>query len=164
MDFMHDTLAGGGQLRALTAIDVHPWEWLALVPATSFSGADVAGVLSGVTVERGTLPTRTKVDNGAEFTSKSRDAWAYWNHLELDSSQPGKPGDNARIEAFNSIVRPECLSRHWFSSLEDAHRILDAWRKEYNEARPHGGLRREVPARYRAGTSNNPGRNEARSP
>jgi putative transposase len=163
MDFMHDTLASGGQLRVLTAIDVHTWECLALVPATSFSGADVAEVLSAVGLERGTLPQRIKVDNGTEFTSKSLDAWAYWNHLELDFSRPGKPGDNARIEAFNSIVRRECLSQHWFSSLEDARRILDAWRKEYNEVRPHGGLGREVPARYRAGTSNNPSRNEARN-
>jgi putative transposase len=163
MDFMHDTLAGGGQLRVLTAIDVHTWECLALVPGRSFSGTDVADVLSGVGAERGTLPQRIKVDNGTEFTSKSLDAWAYWNRLELDFSRPGKPGDNARIEAFNSIVRRECLSQHWFSDLEDARRILDAWRKEYNEVRPHGGLRREVPARYRAGTSNNPGRNEARN-
>ena len=163
MDFMHDTLASDGQLRVLTAIDVHTWECLALVPARSFSGADVAEILSAVGVERGTLPQRIKVDNGTEFTSKALDAWAYWNRLELDFSRPGKPGDNARIEAFNSIVRRECLSQHWFSNIEDARRILDAWRKEYNEVRPHGGLRREVPARYRAGTSNNPGRNEARN-
>ncbi len=66
------------------------------------------------------------------------DPWAYWNHLELDFSRPGKLGDNAHIEAFNSIVRRECLSQHWFSSIEDARRILDEWRKEYNKVRPHG--------------------------
>lgn len=50
------------------------------------------------------------------------------------------PGDNAHIEAFNSLVRRECLSQHWFSDLEDARRILEVWRKEYNEVRPHGGF------------------------
>jgi putative transposase len=162
MDFMHDTLADGSQLRVLTAIDVHTWECLALVPARSFSGANVADVLSSVGIERGSLPTRIKVDNGTEFTSKSLDAWAYWNRIELDFSRPGRPGDNAHIEAFNSIVRRECLSQHWFAAIEDARRILDAWRQEYNEVRPHGGLGREAPARYRAGASNNLSRNEAR--
>jgi len=162
MDFMHDTLAGGGALRVLTAIDVHTWECVALVPAPSFSGAGVAEIVRAAGIERGSLPARIKVDNGTEFTSKSLDAWAYWNRIELDFSRPGKPGDNAHIEAFNSIVRRECLSQHWFSSIEDARRILDAWRKEYNEVRPHGGLGREVPARYRAGTSKNPSRIEAR--
>jgi putative transposase len=162
MDFMHDTLASGRAMRVLTAIDVYTWECLALEPAPAFSGADVAKIMHAASVERGKLPARIKVDNGTEFTSKSLDAWAYWNQLELDFSRPGKPGDNARIEAFNSIVRRECLSQHWFLSIEDARRILDEWRKEYNEVRPHGGLGREVPARYRAGTSKNSSRIEAR--
>jgi putative transposase len=157
---MHDTLSSGETLRVLTAIDVHTWECLALVPARSFSGADVAEVVRAAGDERGALPARIKVDNGTEFTLRSLDAWAYWNGVELDFSRPGKPGDNAHIEAFNSIVRQECLSQHWFSSLEDARRILEAWRKEYNEVRPHGGLGREAPARYRAGASNNTGRND----
>jgi putative transposase len=160
MDFMHDTLSSGETLRVLTAIDVHTWECLALVPARSFSGADVAEVLRRVGTERGALPPRIKVDNGTEFTSRSLDAWAYWNGMELDFSRPGKPGDNAHIEAFNSIVRRECLSQHWFSDLEDARRILEAWRKEYNEVRPHGGLGREAPARYRAGASKPTSRND----
>ena len=109
-----------------------------------------------------TEPVTIKVDNGTEFTSRSLDAWAYWNRIELDSSRPGKPGDNAHIEAFNSIVRRECLSQHWFTNLEDARQVLEAWRRDYNEERPHGGLGREVPARYRAGTSKNQSRNEAR--
>lgn len=53
------------------------------------------------------------MENGTEFTSKSFDAWAYWNGVELNFSRPGKPGDNAHIEAFSSIVRRECLSQHW---------------------------------------------------
>jgi len=159
MDFMHDTLATGETFRVLTAIDVHTWECVALVPARSFSGAGVAELVRAAGVARGALPVRIKVDNGTEFTSRALDAWAYWNGVELDFSRPGKPGDNARIEAFNSIVRRECLSQHWFSSLEEARTILAAWRKEYNEVRPHGGLGREAPARYRAGASDPTSRN-----
>ena len=150
MDFMHDALANGGTLRLFTLIDVYSRECLALKPATGFSGAAVAEILTGVAQHRA-LPKRILLDNGTEFTSKALDAWAYWNKVKLDFSRPGKPGDNAHVEAFNSLVRRECLSQHWFRNLEEARGILEAWRDEYNNDRPHGSLRQMTPARYRAG-------------
>ena len=57
---------------------------------------------------------------GPEFTSKRLDQWAYLNGVELDFSRPGKPTDNAMIEAFNARLRAECLNESWFLSLEDA--------------------------------------------
>jgi putative transposase len=149
MDFMHDALASGRTLRIFTLIDVHTRECLALKPATGFSGASVAQVLADVSLER-PLPERILVDNGTEFTSKALDAWAYWNKVKLDFSRRGRPGDNAHIEAFNSLVRRECLSQHWFRSLEEAQGILEDWKEEYNNDRPHGSLRQMPPARYRA--------------
>jgi len=150
MDFMHDTLAQRQSIRVLTAIDVCTRECVALVAAKTFAGTDVAQILGSVGRERG-LPDRIKVDNGTEFTSRALDQWAYWNQVELDFSRPGKPGDNAFIESFNSIVRRECLSQHWFLSLEDAQRTLDAFREDYNHTRPHGSLADVPPAVHRAG-------------
>jgi putative transposase len=92
MDFMHDALAGGGTLRLFTLIDVYSRECLALKPATGFTGAAVAEILSCIAKSRA-LPKRILVDNGTEFTSKALDAWAYWNKVKLDFSRPGKPGD-----------------------------------------------------------------------
>ena len=140
MDFMHDTLSDGRSIRVLTAIDLYSRESVALVAASRFSGADVAAVLSAAGKERGSLPRRIRVDNGTEFTSRALDHWTYWNRIELDFSRPGKPADNAFIEAFNASVRRECLSQHWFLSLEDAQRILGAWRADYNNVRPHSSL------------------------
>src|SRR5262249_42229926 len=77
--------------------------------------------------------------------------WAYANHVRLDFSRPGKPTDNAFIESFNAQVRRECLSQHYFSSLMDARVVLDAWRDEYNNRRPHGSLGQKTPAEFRAG-------------
>jgi transposase InsO family protein len=50
------------------------------------------------------------------------------------------PTDNAHIEAFNSRLRAECLNTSWFLSLADARtgEAWRAWRREYNEERPHG--------------------------
>jgi putative transposase len=151
MDFMHDTLAWGTTIRVLTAIDLCTRECVVLRVAKGFTGSDVAGILSGAGQVRGKLPARIRVDNGTEFTSRALDHWAYWNQVELDFSRPGKPVDNAFIESFNATVRRECLSQHWFSGLEDAQRTLGAWKEDYNNARPHGSLANESPARYRRG-------------
>ena len=69
-------------------------------------------ILAKAGTEYGGLPQRIRVDNGTEFTSKALDAWAYWNHVELVFSRPGKPVDNAFAESFNATVRRECLSQH----------------------------------------------------
>jgi putative transposase len=150
MDFMHDALATAQKIRLFTLIDVYSRECLALVPSRRFSGASVAEILAQVGAKRA-LPKRILVDNGAEFTSKALDAWAYWNKVKLDFSRPGRPGDNAHIEAFNSLVRRECLSQHWFQSLEEARGLLEVWKDDYNNDRPHGSLQQMTPARYRAG-------------
>jgi putative transposase len=64
------------------------------------------------------------------------DLWAYWNHVTLDFSRPGKPTDDAYIESFNGRFRQECLSEHRFLSLDDDQDKVEAWRKHYNEKRP----------------------------
>ena len=128
MDFMHDTLAEGRTLRVLTVLDVYSRECVALVAGRGFKGEDVGRILSEAGKERGGLPEMISVDNGTEFTSRALDHWAYWNKVQLNFSRPGKPGDNPHIEAFNSVVRRECLSQHWFIDLEDAQNELDRWR------------------------------------
>jgi len=60
--------------------------------------------------------------------------------VALDFSRAGKPTDNAFIESFNGKFRDECLSQHWFLNMADARRTIEAWRKEYNEIRPHSSL------------------------
>jgi len=90
----------------------------------------VAEKLALVALERG-KPSKIRVDNGPEFTSKKLDQWAYLNQVELDFIRPGKPTDNALIEAFNGRLREECLSQNWFLSLEDARMKVESWRQEY---------------------------------
>jgi putative transposase len=145
MDFVHDTLLDGSLLRVLTLIDTYTRECLVLEAQRTFRGEDVARILARVIAARG-APIRITVDNGSEFTSRALDAWAYWNHVQLDFSRPGKPVDNTFIEAFNGSLRRECLSQHWFSSLSEAQQILNNWKDEYNTERPHTSLRDQPPA------------------
>ena len=67
----------------------------------------------------------------------------------MDFSRPGKPGDNAVNEAFNGVVRRECLSQHYFLDVHEAAGVLEAWRKEYNNERPHGSLDQLSPICFR---------------
>jgi putative transposase len=90
-------------------------------------------------------PESIRVDQGSEFVSRDLDLWAYAHGVTLDFSRPGKPTDNAFIEAFNSKLRGECLNAHWFMSLDDARAKLEAWRRYYNEDRPHSGIGQKTP-------------------
>lgn|SRR5690625_1048521 len=65
--------------------------------------------------------------------------------------RPGKPTDNAHIEAVGGSLRRECLSQHWFLDLDDAREILSRWREDYNNIRPHSSLGHLPPAHFRAG-------------
>jgi hypothetical protein len=53
--------------------------------------------------------------------------------------------DNAFIESFNGKFRAECLNTHWFMSLDDARVKMEAWRRDYNEIRPHSAIGHETP-------------------
>jgi putative transposase len=152
MDFMHDEFQDGRRMRVLTVIDVFTRECLALEARRTFRGTDVAAILSDL-VERHGKPGTIQCDQGTEFTSMAMDHWAYWNKVGLDFSRPGAPGDNARNEAFNGTVRRECLSQHYFLNITEASVVLDSWRNEYNNERPHGSLGHLSPAGFRTGWS-----------
>ncbi len=68
--------------------------------------------------------------------------------MELDFSRPGKPTDNAYIEAFNARLRAECLNENWFFSLEETREKVEVWRKNYNGERPHGALGNLAPEEF----------------
>ena len=139
MDFMSDELCGGQRIRLLTLVDNFTRESLAIEVDTHLGGHRVAEVLQRLASLRA-LPRTIRVDNGPEFISKALDQWAYLNGVELDFSRPGKPTDNAFIEAFNGRLREECLNENWFLSLEDAREKVEAWKEEYNRRRPHSSL------------------------
>jgi len=144
MDFVHDQLATGRKIRVLTMIDTFSRYVPVLDPRFSYRGEDVVTTLDRVCGGIG-YPKTIRVDQGSEFVSKDMDLWAYTNGVTLDFSRPGKPTDNAFIEAFNGRFRAECLNAHWFLSLADAREKLGTWRKDYNEHRPHGAIGNKVP-------------------
>lgn len=147
MDFMQDALVNGRKFRTLNIVDVYTRECRAVEVDTSLGGTRVVRVLARLAEAHG-APVRIMLDNGPEFTSKALDAWAYAHQVELTFSRPGKPTDNGYIESFNGKLRDECLNSHWFTSLDDARSILEAWRCDYNETRPHSALGQLTPTAF----------------
>jgi putative transposase len=149
LDFVHDGLACGRTIRILSVVDAYTRECLALEVDTSFASRRVTRVLDAIIAERG-KPLAIRCDNGPEFTSRHFLAWCVERQIELVHIQPGKPTQNARIESFHGRLREECLNVNWFQNLFDARRKIAAWRKEYNEERPHSSLGYQTPREFAA--------------
>ena len=144
MDFVHDQLATGRKIRILTVVDTYSRYSPAVDPRFSYRGEDVVATLDRVCGRLG-YPGTIRVDQGSEFVSRDLDLWAYSKGVTLDFSRPGKPTDNAFIEAFNGRFRAECLNTHWFLTLADAAEKMEDWLRYYNEDRPHGAIGNKAP-------------------
>jgi putative transposase len=146
LDFIADTLSDGRRFRILCVVDDFSRECLACVVDTSLSGVRVVRELERLTDQRAT-PEVIVSDNGTELTSIAVLQWVpgrvEWHYIE-----PGKPVQNAFIESFNSRLRDECLNEHLFDSLAEARQIIEAWRLDYNCARPHSSLGTLTPSEF----------------
>ena len=144
MDFVHDQLFDGTKIRVLTVVDTFTRLAPAIDVRRNYRGGDVVETLERVGSEIG-YPKTIRLDNGPEFISKELDLWAFMKGVTLDFSRPGKPTDNAFIESLNGKFRAECLNANWFLSLDEARRKCEAWRRDYNEVRPHSAIGNKVP-------------------
>ena len=62
--------------------------------------------------------------------------------------RPGKPVENAFAESFNGRLRDECLNINWFMTIKHAREVIEIWRRDYNEVRPHSSLKGRSPKEY----------------
>jgi putative transposase len=148
MDFVSDR-ADERKLKMLVIIDCYTRECLKIEADTSISGVRVVRVLEDLKMYQG-LPEQIMLDNGPEFTGSALDAWAYARDVKLHFIEPGKPSQNGYIESFNGKFRDECLNEHYFMNLGDCRGIVEDWRQDYNEQRPHSALNNRTPAEFRA--------------
>ena len=137
----------GRRFRALALVDDYSRECLAIEVDISLGGARVVGVLERLAETRG-LPEVITVDNGPEFAGKVMDEGAYRRGIKLSFIRPGKPVDNAYAESFNGRLRDECLNINWFMRVRHAREIIESWRQDYNEVRPHSSLKGKTPREF----------------
>jgi putative transposase len=139
LDFVSDQMTDGRRFRILTVVDNCTRECLALVADTSISGVRVARELDRLVQERG-RPETIVSDNGTELTSNAILGWADDRQVGWHYIAPGKPQQNGHNESFNGRLRDELLNETLFRSLGHARTVLETWRRDYNEQRPHSKL------------------------
>jgi len=122
-------------------------ESLAIEVGQGLKGGDAVGALKRIRLDR-RVPMLLFGDNGAEFMSLIRDLWAYQKGVPIDFSAPGEPTNNAHVESFRGTFRAECLDAHWFATRSEAKQVIEAWRQEHNESRPHRALGERTPKEF----------------
>jgi transposase InsO family protein len=144
-DFVMTRTSEGRSLRMLNIIDEYSRECLAILVRRQITSQDVIDVLFELFIFRG-IPEYIRSDNGPEFTAKAVRSWLESLGVKTLFIEPGSPWENGYIESFNGKLRDELLNREIFTTLTEARILIEQWRREYNQIRPHSALEYQPPA------------------
>jgi len=142
---MVDRTTDGRAFKILNIIDEFTRECLAILVARKIKTQDVIGLLFHLFIFRAT-PEHLRSDNGPEFTAKAIRIWLNRLGVKPLYIEPGSPWENGYIESFNGKLRDELLNREIFTTLKEAKILIEQWRKEYNQVRPHSARKNRPPA------------------
>ena len=135
----------GKAIRILTILDEYTRECLSITVARRITAQDVIYQLGELFLERG-IPEYIRSDNGPEFTARAIRQWLKDLGVKTLYIEPGSPWENGYIESFNGKLRDELLNVEIFTTLFEAQVLIENWRKEYNQIRPHSALGYRPPA------------------
>ena len=144
-DFALARTTDGRPLRILAILDEYTRECLSLSVARQIRSQGVLDRLYRLFIYRGT-PEHIRSDNGSEFTAKAVRQWL--GRLEVGTLfiEPGSPWENGYVESFFGKMRDELLNGEIFDTLLEARVVIEDWRREYNQHRPHSSLGYKPPA------------------
>lgn len=148
-DFVEDQTEDGRKLKLLTVLDEHTRESLAIEVDRSIRSKDVIAVLEYLFMVRG-LPMFIRSDNGPEFIAQAIKQWLKDRFVGTLYIEPGCPWENGYAESFHGRFRDDFLDRELFYSVKEAKVLVENWRLEYNQHRPHSSLRYMTPAAFAA--------------
>jgi putative transposase len=146
-DFVHDQLENGIGLKLLTVLDEFTRECVGLLVERSITAAGVVGFLEVLMLQRG-VPENVRSDNGPEFVAQAVKQWAGSEGIALNYIAPGSPWENGHVESFHDKFRDGCLNREVFGNLLEAKVLVEEWRRQYNEERPHSSLGYKTPQEF----------------
>ena len=144
-DFMEERTSDGRKFRILNIIDEYTRECLQTRVERHLSSRDVIDALFELFILRG-IPEHIRSDNGGEFTARAVRKWLGRLGVKTLFIEPGSPWENGYIESFNGKMRDELLNREIFSTLAEAKVLIEQWRREYNQVRPHSAKGYKPPA------------------
>ena len=148
-DFISDQTEDGRRLKMLTVLDEFTRESLAIEVGRSIKAKDVISVLEYLFMVRA-VPKFIRSDNGPEFIADAIKKWLKDRGVETLCIEPGSPWENGYIESFNGKLRDGVLDREVFYSVKEAKVLVENWRLEYNNHRPHSSLDYMTPAAFAA--------------
>jgi len=144
-DFVSSFTHDGRMLRVLTLMDEFTRQCLALRVARRLNRYDLIETLADVMLIQG-VPEHIRSDHGPEFVAKKLRNWLSAVGAKTLYIEPGSPWENGTCESFNGKFRDECLNGEIFYSLKEAQVVIEPWRVQYNEVRPHSSLGYRPPA------------------
>jgi len=147
LDFQFDQTADGRQLKLLNVIDEYSRECLAIDVDRSIDADGVVRCLERLASQRG-APAYVRFDHGPEFIAHAVADWCRFNRTDTVFIDPGSPWQNAWIESFNGRLRDEYLNGQLFDTLLEARILLEDWRIDYNNNRPHRAHRGLSPTEF----------------
>ena len=146
-DFLEDRTELGGKVRILVVIDEYTRECLGIRVASSIPSSRVLELLEWLFLVHG-VPKYLRSDNGPEFVAKAVQKWLEEVGCQTLFITPGSPWENGYVESFNDKLRDECLNQEIFRNGREAQEIIEAWRQEYNDYRPHSSLGGLTPSEF----------------
>ena len=146
-DFIHDQLENGVGLKMLTVLDEFTRECLGILAARSITAGEVIGFLEVQMLKRG-HPENVRSDNGPEFVAHALQSWMEKQAIRTRYIELGSPWENGHVESFHGKFRGNCLSREVFGNLLEARVLIEEWRQQYNEKRPHSSLGYKTPGEF----------------
>lgn len=148
-DFLFDTTENGRTIKLMPVVDEYTRECLTILVGRSIRSRDVMNELKRLFDEFG-APDHIRSDNGPEFiAARLREDMKKIGVL-TQYIDPGAPWQNGFVESFNATFRDELLNRELFGTVSEARVLVERWRKEYNNIRPHSSLGDATPSKYAA--------------
>jgi len=148
LDYQFDQTADGRILKLLHVVDEFTREALAVECRRRIDADQTVAVLERLVATRGTAPEHIRCDNGPELTANALRDWCRFCGAGSAYIEPGSPWQNPYVESFGSRIRDELLAVELFSCLAEAKVMVEDWRCDYNEHRPHSALAMKPPARF----------------
>jgi len=144
-DFVMTRTTDSRAFRILAILDEYTRECLAMKVARRIRSQDVIDQLYYLFIFRD-IPEHIRSDNGPEFTAKAIRSWLNKVGVKTLFIEPGSPWENGYIESFNGKLRDELLNGEIFTTLTEAKVLIESWRRDYNQVRPHSSLSYRPPA------------------
>jgi putative transposase len=140
------------RLEPLTVTDGFS-RFLVLLEATASTRTEEAKPLFEKAFKEFGLPDIIRTDNGTPFVSSSvtglTDLGVWWIKLGIlhERIDPGSPQQNGSHERFHGTLKSEAMAKP-DPDRATQQRRFDAYRKDFNEERPHEALGQKPPAEF----------------